>query len=523
MSGSPQSPGQEFDGVTPGASGAWRSAAQAPSLRASAVTGGLWSLAQLVANKGLSLAGTVVLLHLLNPADYAVAGIALGVQTFAILLPPFTLGDVLIARPTEVLVLMRTATRLCAAVCIVMTAILLAAGPVAADRYGNSSLVAACMCVALRPAVELALLGPQTRLRIALRFREIAVADAVTQTLATLAAIGMAAARMGWLSLIVPQIAATGLKALMYRRAAGPMQPGPRWIPHEWKPLLGGYALSGLGQYVHAGLLMSPPLVIAAFAATDEAGYFTSAFTLSTAINVVVSVSLGMVLQPIFAQMAGDPDRQAAAFMRACGTIAAVAMPICLLQAVLAGPAIRLFLPERWEGAIQMTALLSAGQAFYFAVNPAMSLLKAQGRFITFLVWQAVQLLIALGAMVGIGLAYGDRSTLPVTAIAGLYSVVSAPLGVWLCVRGQQHACLRSAMLFAKPLAASAIAVGVPALALGLLLSAGTASDILHIALVPVFAVAMYALLIRAADPAAGRELRQVVAIAALRVKGIRR
>lgn len=520
MRGSAQSPDHESDGVPRRSSGSGDPASESRSLRASAVTGGLWSLAQLIANKGLSLAGTVVLLYLLDPHDYAIAGIALGIQTFAMLLPPFTLGDVLIARPTEALALMRTAARLCAAVCIVMTVLLVAAGPVAATHYGDSALVAACACVALRPAVELALLGPQTRLRIGLRFRELAVIDAVTQTLATLAAIAMAAARMGWLSLIIPQIAATGLRALMYRHAAGPMPPAPPWIAREWRPLLRGYALSGLGQYVHAGLLMSPPLVIAAFAATDEAGYFASAFTLSTAINIVVSVSLGMVLQPIFAQMSGDPGRQGAAFMRACGTIAAVSMPVCLLQAALAGPAIRLLLPERWEGAIQMTVLLSAGQAFYFAVNPAMSLLKAQGRFLTFLAWQAVQLAIALGAMVGIGIASGTKSTMAITAVAGLYSVVSAPVGVWLCVRGQPGAALRSAMLFAKPLAASAIAVGVPALGLGMLLSAGTASDIWHLALLPVLALAIYALLLRVSDPAAGRELRQVISIAALRVTG---
>lgn len=520
MSGTPRGGAQESARALEGRSGAAVEGTGTSTLRASAVSGGLWSLAQLVANKGLSLLGTVALLYMLDPRDYAIAAIALGIQTFAMVLPPFTLGDVLIARPTQAATLLRTAIRVCAAVCVVMTALLLAAGPVTAHRYGDSALVAACACVALRPAVELALLGPQTRLRIGLKFRELAVTDAVTQALATLAAIAMAAARMGWLSLIIPQIAATALRALMYRHAAGPMPAGPAWIPHEWRPLMHGYALSGLGQYVHAGLLMSPPLVIAAFAATDDAGYFASAFTLSTSINVVVSVSLGMVLQPIFAQMAGDPARQGAAFMRACATIAAVAMPVCLLQAALAGSAIRLLLPERWEGAIQMTAILSVGQAFYFAVNPAMSLLKAQGRFVAFLVWQAVQLAMALGLMVGIGMAYGAGSTLAITSVAGLYTVVSAPLGVWLCLRGERAAAVRSMMLFVRPLAASAVAVGVPVLALALVASPGTASDIWHLALVPPVAAATYLLLLRAADPAAGRELAHVVAVVASRLRG---
>ncbi len=35
-------------------------------------------------------------------------------------------------------------------------------------------------------------------------------------------------------------------------------------------------------------------------------------------------------------------------------------------------------------GAIAMTQVLCVGQAFYFPVNPAMGLLKAQGRFAAF-------------------------------------------------------------------------------------------------------------------------------------------
>lgn len=495
-------------------------AAAPGSMRASAVSGGLWSLAQIVANKGLSLLGTVALLYLLTPGDYAIAGIALGIQSAAMVLPPFTLGDVLIARPTEAIRLLRTAAAMCAGACAAMALALLAAGPIAAGRYGQSALVAACACVALRPAVELALLGPQTRLRIGLRFRDLAVADALTQSLATVAAIAMAWAGMGWASLILPQVAATALRAWMYRRAAGPMPEGPRWLASEWGGLMRGYALSGLGQYVHAALLMCPPMVIAAFARTEEAGYFSSAFTLSTAINVIVSVSMGMVLQPIFAQMSGDPQRQSTAFMRACSTISAVAMPVCILQAALAGPAIRLLLPERWDGAIAMTAVLSLGQAFYFAVNPVMSLLKAQGRFMAFLLWQAVQLAVALGAMIGLGMALGEDATMPITLVAGLYTIVSAPVGVWICMRGSPHAAMRSALLFVRPLVASAAAILPAWVALRWLMAPGTASDIVHLAALPLAAALSYPLALRIVDPEAGREIRHIASLVRTRVKG---
>jgi O-antigen/teichoic acid export membrane protein len=182
-------------------------------LARSAVHGGLWSMAQVVANKALALLGTLALMYLLAPGDYAIAGIALSIQAFLTLLAPFTLGDVLISRPREAERLMGTAMRVCLAVCAITAVLILAAGPLASREYGQSALVAACATAALRPAVELMLLTPHARMRLRLKFREMAMIDALTQTLATVTAIGMAWAGTGWVSLILPQIAFTGVRA----------------------------------------------------------------------------------------------------------------------------------------------------------------------------------------------------------------------------------------------------------------------------------------------------------------------
>ena len=476
-------------------------------------------MGQVIANKVFALGGTVALMYLLAPGDYAIAGIALSIQAFLTVLAPFTLGDVLISRPREAERLMGTAVRVCLAVSAITALLMLAAGPLAAREYGQSALVAACATAALRPAVELLLLSPQARLRLRLKFREMAVIDGSMQALATVAAIAMAWAGAGWVSLIVPQIVFTGLRAWLCHRAARPERGHPSWIPGEWKALARDYWLAGLGQYVHGGLLMAPPLVIGVFAPTDDVGLFSMAFTLSTAINVVVSVSMGQVLQPIFAQMGGEPARQRAAFIRACGTIAAVAMPLCLLQATVVGPAIRLLLPERWDGAATLAMLLSAGQAFYFAVNPVASLLKAQGRFATFVWWQAMQLVVVVGAMFVLGWRAGDDATTAITAVAGLYTVAWAPIGVWIGVRGEAGSAWRSVTIFARPLLATAVALGPAVVALRMLVEPGTASDIWHLAALPAGMVALYPLALRIIDPAAARECWHVVSVLRARLR----
>ena len=488
-------------------------------LARSAMHGGLWSLAQVVANKAFALLGTIALMYLLAPADYAVASIAMSIQTFVMLLAPFTLGDVLISRPREAERLMGTAFRVCLGVSAITSLLILAAGPLASREYGQSALVAACATVALRPAVELLLLTPHARMRLRLKFREMAMIDALTQGLATASAIGMAWAGTGWVSLILPQIVFTGVRAWLCSRAAPAERGHPSWIPMEWKPLMRGYWLVGMGQYVHGSLLMAPPLVIGVFAPTNDVGLFSMAFTLATAINVVLSVTMGQVLQPIFAQMTDEVERQRAAFIRATATIAAVAMPLCLLQAALAGPAIRLFLPDRWDGAVAMAALLSAGQAFYFAVNPAKSLLKAQGRFTAFVAWQAVQLGVVLAAMFAAGRLGGDDAAVAIAAVAGLYTVIWAPIGVWLGLRGSPGAAARSVMLFLRPLVATAIALGPAAAALPLMLAPGEASDVWHLVALPLVTLALYPLALRIIDPVAARECWQVVSVLRARLR----
>jgi PST family polysaccharide transporter len=469
-------------------------------LRDAALSGGVWSLAQIVANKGLSLVGTLALMYLLGPADYAVAGLALSLQAFLTFMPAFTLGDALLARVDDIDRLMGTALRICAVVSVATALMLVAAGPIASGVYEQRALGAACACIALRPLVELALLGPQTRLRVQLAFRELSIVDAACQAGATLAAIVMAAFGCGWVSLILPQIAFTGVRAGVYARSVGSPTTGLRWEPTELRALLTSYALSGFGQYVHGGLLMLPPLVIGWFGTNDEVGLFSMAFTLSASINVVVAVSIGLVLQPVFARMDGDEDRQASAFLRSCSTIAAVSMPLCLCQAAVVGPAIRVLLPGRWEGAETMAVLLSIGQAFYFAVNPAMSLLKAQGRFAAFLVWQGIQLAVVGAAMVAAAKAFPSGSAVAVTAVAALYTTLWSPIGVWLCIRRMPGAVARSVLLFARPAFAAAIAVFPGWLMLARFGGSGTAWDLTRLALLPILTLLMFPPLLRMTD-----------------------
>jgi O-antigen/teichoic acid export membrane protein len=421
-----------------------------------AIRGGLWTAIQVVVNKAVSMAGTLANLYLLAPGEVGIAAIALSVQSLVMVMPAFTLSDALIARPASVRAFMPIAYRLCLAVSVPMMMLLLAWGFWKADAERDRAYLLAGLAVAFRPVADLMLLGPQTRLRSDLEFAAMSRIDMVCFLASTASTVAMAATGFSSLSILVPPIAFTAVRAWAYRRAERrPRQDSAPVEPGVGRRMFREYALSGLGQYVHGGMFMSAPLIIDHFFGAAATGLFQNAFLLSSVINSVVATGIGLVLQPIFAQMDQDPERQSQAFVRACGAIAAVAMPACVCQSVVVSPLLRLALPESWMGAIPMAVLMSAGMAFYFPVNPAMALLKAQRRFTAFFVWQGAQLALVIGGMFATAVLLEEKGPMPVVAVYASYHLLMSPIGVWLCVRRTGASKNALVSVFVLPLAAT--------------------------------------------------------------------
>lgn len=476
---------------------------------------------QVVVNKVVSMAGTLANLYLLAPNEVGVAAVALSVQSLVMVMPAFTLSDALIARPATVRSYMPIAYRLCIAVSLPMMVMLVAWGWWKAENENDSAYLLAGIAVAFRPLTDLMLLGPQTRLRTDLQFAVMSRIDMVCFVLSTMTGVGMAAAGFSSLSLLLPPIAFTAVRAWAYRRA----ERRPREEPLSAEPgvakrMMREYALSGFGQYVHGGMFMSAPLIIDHFFGATETGLFQNAFLLSSVINSVVATGIGLVLQPIFAQMDQDRERQSQAFVRACATIAAVAVPACVCQAVVVGPLLRIALPESWLGAIPMAVLMSAGMAFYFPVNPAMALLKAQRRFTAFFAWQGVQLVVVIGAMIVAGWRYSDHGPLPIVAIYGTYHVIMSPIGVWLCVRDTGAARAALKQVFVLPTVATLVALlPVAAAAYGIeQIPTSRTRDLLMIAAGPLLMFPAYAWALRRTFPVAWNDCAHIVRVLAERI-----
>jgi O-antigen/teichoic acid export membrane protein len=121
-------------------------------------------------------------------------------------------------------------------------------------------------------------------------------------------------------------------------------------------------------------------LTMGFFHGQQVVGLFYFAFNLSTQTYVLLSLNLGGVLFPALSRLNAERPRQVDAFVRAGSAFAAITIPICLLQAALIAPGIRLLFPK-WEAVIPVLELLSIAMAMRTASVPAAAMAASQGRF----------------------------------------------------------------------------------------------------------------------------------------------
>ncbi len=392
----------------------------------------------------------------LSPAEFGMAAVTLAIGKFLVVIPPMTMGDLLLSHHQRWSQYAPTGRRLVYRVALAITAGIVLLAPLFAvfyDQYPFGVLVGLIMVVALRPTGEAMTVIPLSRLRLSLKYRSIAMVDGGVQLAATALTVAMAFLGAGALALVLPQIVAVLVRALCYRSLAAHVRDYPvdgvaTPSAADSPKLLREFASVGGAQFIHSVLDTLPILLLGRFASEVETGLYAFAFQFAAQANGVVSFQLGVVLQPIFGRMKDDLERQAVAFLRAVSAVSAVIVPVTLIQAALAQPLFLLFFDPKYEPAWPVFVALSIIEAFFFATAPTIALLKAQGRFRTYFAWQATQLVVSAIAFPLAAIHWGALGV----AIAGaVIWGVSLPIAVWLGTR-VVHGSWRSALkVFVAP------------------------------------------------------------------------
>jgi PST family polysaccharide transporter len=420
---------------------------------------------QALVNKLATIASMWVVALKLGPDEIGMASLTLALGIYLVILPPLTLGDVLVAHQRRFDVIAPAARRIALSIGLATAAAIAIAAPFLAhwySKYPSGTMMALLWVLALRPVADAMCPVALASLRRDFRYGTIALADGSIQLVATIATVVLALAGASAFSLVVPQVVATFAKAVAYWKASAPRvdrpQPIAPWIDRAitrsiWRETL----LAGSAQYAHNIVVVLPVVILGYCSNEDQTGLYSFAFMLSAQANGLIASQLGTVLQPIFGKLGHDPLRQSEAFLRVLRTIGAVAVPMTLVQAALARPLFELVLQPKWAQAIPVFAVLSVLEGFYFATAPTMSLLRAQRRFGTYFGWQVAHLVIAAAAFFMVAGAHGALGV----AVASLACWgISLPTAVWLCGRPTRRGVAESIGVFTAPWSA-ALPVGL--------------------------------------------------------------
>ncbi len=464
--------------------------------------GVVWLIAQTVALRGVRLAGQVVLAWLLLPEHFGLIGLAHSITAFTGLIQEPGIRLVLIQRQRRFETWANPAFWLSLVTGVAGGLAIVAAAPLAAAFYDEPALVGLLLVLALDSPLHTLRTVPTARLQSEMRFKAVAQVGIVGAVCETLLTVMFAWLGYGAYSFVLPlPLTSLVVLAMLWRTAPGGVR--ARLQVRRWRYLLGDTALALLASLFLTVIAQADYMVLGRLFAASVVGVYFFAFRLSTQALSLVTDNVRSVLFPALTQFRGDVRRQTEAFLRAARLLALLAVPVCLLQAVLAGPVIRAVFSEQWAGAIPLLQVLSVAMAFRVVGSTSGSLNLAQRRM-----WFRVVVSVAYAALFLVAVVIGARAggALGTALAVAAANLVIYPSHMYLSIRPGGGRWRDIGGMYLVPLVASGAALGAGA-GLAALVPAMPGADWVRIAVVLAVAAPLYTALFRWLAPADWKDL----------------
>ena len=351
------------------------------SLHSSVTRGAFWTIFLSTLNKGIGFASQLILAYYLVPAHFGVAAMALSVTNIATFFSAGNLRHMLI-QDTE-LFTRRIGQVFWFSLSLNAGAALLVIGlsPLAAGLFQEPAVIPLILIAALSPPLQSLNIIYAASVSRQLRFGRIALIHFVAGLAQNALSILLAVMGFGAYALVVPLAGTALVVAIGYRLAAGririgwpaPAQWGNLYAPVSWLVASGYFSSVHLhGTNFITGIIEKDPVIT---------GYYYWGFLASGQIILLLTTNMQAVLFPALSHLGSEPVRQFAAVRRFTQALAGAAVPICILQVVLAPSVITFLFPNRWDPAIPVVQWLSIGLVTQPLIMAASCVLLARGRY----------------------------------------------------------------------------------------------------------------------------------------------
>lgn len=413
-----------------------------------------WVTAATLLSKVVNAFGQIALAWFLLPRDFGAVGMAYSVMAFVSVLEQAGSSEVLLSRPKRFDRWLRVAFWMNLVIGLGAMVLLMTLAPVATWVYGEPIVGELLLVLALATPLSAVSAVPTAKLRLAMRFRAIATVQVIAGFGRTGMAIGLAAAEFGAFSFVIPApIVQVVVLLVLWRLAKPPIT--RRLELRRWRYLIGDSLMLVLSRGLNTVLWQVDYMILGLFHPKSVVGQYFFGFNLSIQSLRLFAGNFAQVMLPSLANVTGGPAQQTAMFIKAVRLLAVVALPMSMLQAILADPLIRLVFDERWYAAIPMLQALSVGMAFRLIGSPAGTLMQAHRRYRSILGLQSVYstsfiTIITLAAWLGDGLT--------VALSAAAFFSVLGPFHLWFAITGRGGSWRDLLLIFGWPTLLSVVA-----------------------------------------------------------------
>ncbi len=447
----------------------------------------------------------VLLARLLTPADYGVAGMALVVTSFAMILTDPALGAALIQRPTIDERDRSTVFWIAAGIGAMLTILGVGASGVVADFFGEDQVqnlfIATSFCffpISLS-VVHRALLARK------LAYRSLEIRDMIATVTGGAIAVVVAIAGFGAWAVVANFIAYSLTSTVLV------------WLLMDWRPRAvfstdRAHRLSGFSMRIFAATILSwgtqnlDKVLVGRFLGAPALGAYSLAYSAMFLPMNLLGGPFHQVVGPVFSRIQGDTARLERAWLRSKRLSIAIVAPGMLVLVVVAPDFVPLVFGETWDDAVVPLQLLCLGGLASSLTNLHWSVLQARGEAAAVLRLTVVSSVLTISAFVA-GLHWGIVGVAAFYAAARWLYVVPSTL---ITTRAVSFDFWRTLRAGAGMLPAAIAAAAVAAAERQLLLETAL-PQYARLALVSAGMVLAYAAIVLVFSPAVASDIKNVV------------
>jgi len=318
-----------------------------------AVSGGFVTVAAQAAKFGLTFAGAAVLARLLNPSEFGLVGMVLGVTWLVGIFNELGLSTATVQRQDITQQQVSNLFWINVSVSGIVSLIACGLAPLMARFYHDPRVTGIMMAMSSVFLLTGSTVQHRAILTRQMRFRAIGVIDVTAMFVGFGTACLLAWRGFAYWALVAQQLL-NAAAALVLTWCTSNWRPSWPRRNSGVRPLLHFGAHLTIADFIGRFSVSSDSVLIGKFFGAIPLGLYTRASVLLTRPLEQVFTPINAVMDPVLARLQSDPERYRRTFMRTYDALAMIVFPFAAVCLALSKPMVLVILGPKWTGVIPL-------------------------------------------------------------------------------------------------------------------------------------------------------------------------